>query len=323
MQANCKALLAALLWLACTGAAGADLVEAGRVAKYFRQGIRSPAVRLATLTAEDLRYAGRARNVERLLDLAVDEGRLDAIEALQFSRKGLVATEDDAALLLACLQKPACEPEAFIRIGRMSELHAAVALENPALGTITAHHAVGDVSEALMLRYFERGGWASVPGQIGRNGIDGLFVKLDRGVVKDVLVVESKYNSSALQLSSAGQQMSDSWIRTKVDELVRKFPDDAVYADIKRFVEAGSYRSVLWNVKQENGALRIRLDKLAGKGTQVKVLRTPDVELDALGTPLERPISLSAPRTDLEKDIVRWYGEAVRQSAERAPARPQ
>lgn len=81
MQANCKALLAALLWLACTGAAGADLAEAGRVAKYFRQGIRSPAVRLATqvevLRTPDVELDALGTPLERPISLSAPRTDLE------------------------------------------------------------------------------------------------------------------------------------------------------------------------------------------------------------------------------------------------------
>jgi len=76
----------------------------------------------------------------------------------------------------------------------------------------------------MMVRYFEHSGWTRIDGQVGRTGFDGLFVKYEDGVIKDVLIAESKYNTSTLQSTNFGVQMSEEWIRRKMVEIKARFP---------------------------------------------------------------------------------------------------
>src|SRR5690606_6040493 len=115
------------------------------------------------------------------------------------------------ALLRACLQKVGCKLGDFSRNAVASPLHTEIVKRDPTLGWVQANHAVGALSERVMHRFFTSSGWEALPGEIGRQGIDGLFVKRRGKVIPDVLVVESKYNSSTLQDTLAGTQMSDAW----------------------------------------------------------------------------------------------------------------
>ena len=75
---------------------------------------------------------------------------------------------------------------------------------NPALGKVQVNHAVGTINESLMDRFYTSSGWKSVSGQVGRTGIDGFLMKMDdSGVVRDLLIVESKYNKVLVNLQRA------------------------------------------------------------------------------------------------------------------------
>lgn len=52
------------------------------------------------------------------------------------------------------------------------------------LWSLDARHVHGDATEGVMLDYFKNCGWQSKQGQVGRQDIDGLFVKKKNGVVK-------------------------------------------------------------------------------------------------------------------------------------------
>lgn len=68
-----------------------------------------------------------------------------------------------------------------------------------------------NASEQLMDEYFKKSGWEKL--KVGVNGIDGLYVKRDKdGNITNVLMSESKYNTSQLGDTKDGKQMSKDWI---------------------------------------------------------------------------------------------------------------
>ena len=81
----------------------------------------------------------------------------------------------------------------------------------------------GDVTEMIMDDYFKNSGWSKRAGEVGVNGIDGLYIKKSNGVVKQVLFVESKYNTSKLgKVRDGSKQMSKRWMLRKIDSLIKK-----------------------------------------------------------------------------------------------------
>ena len=69
----------------------------------------------------------------------------------------------------------------------------------------------GASSECVMHFFYKNSGWQKIEGEIGRNGIDGLYFKKKNGVIREVLVAESKFNKSRLGRSGknkAIKQMS-------------------------------------------------------------------------------------------------------------------
>ncbi|MGE4533469.1 hypothetical protein [Halomonas sp.] len=119
----------------------------------------------------------------------------------------------------------------------------------PHLSPSAINHKVGELNERVMNRYYTSSNWRQLPGEVGRNGIDGLFVKFRRdGSIRDVLVSESKYNFSPLGNTLHGRQMSQQWTLRKADELYRATGDPR-YREVKNFIEQGKYRSILWRLK--------------------------------------------------------------------------
>jgi hypothetical protein len=244
--------------------------------------------------------------VNGLLELAEKERRIDPVQMMQLSRTyGAVANGD--AMLLACLNASKCAPDRFLSIAQTSRLHAEVVKRNPNLGLVQAHHAVGSLNENLMIRYFEHSGWTRIEGQVGRTGFDGLFVKYDGTTIKDVLVAESKYNTSSLQETNHGIQMSETWIRRKVVELKERFPEADIYRTLDAYIEAGAYRSVLWNLKIEDDAMQIAISTVKGKGGDVSVVETAASDLAILGEPVTNSIKLKAPNNKFEASVLSWY----------------
>lgn len=297
-----RTLLLALLLLIISDANGAiaSLAQEGKT--LFQLGKYQKVARLGSLGKADLAYASKAENVQGLLDLAAQENRIDVIQQIQLSRRYASEVKGDEKLL-TCLKVIRCNPEKFIETVNTSELHADIAMRQPGLNQVLVSHAVGDVTENLMVHYFKSSGWIKYEGQIGRQGIDGLFVKMEKGVIKDVLIVESKYSGSQLGRTNHGIQMSDMWVRKKILDLRTKYPYEEAYNDIERFVDAGSYRAMIWHMNVENNALKIVLEKVRSKDGDV--FRSPVANAEAI--PFENEIKITSPNNKFEENLVNFY----------------
>ena len=154
------------------------------------------------------------------------------------------------------------------------------ALTAQSVNAFSANDVIGDATEGMMKDYFTASGWKATEGQIGRQGIDGLFLKYDRsGAIKDVLIAESKYNTSKLgkNLKCGNRQMSQDWVICKLDDLIKKAEREGrpvvrkKYAQIKRHVQEGNYRALKWNSKVVGGKLLIEVEKIKSKGDDVQI----------------------------------------------------
>ena len=281
----------------------------------FKAGTYQKAGRLASLSATDLRFASKVENIHGLLELAEQEHRIDPIQMMQLSRS-FSSTSHGDSLLLTCLRNTKCQPDKFqpaefLKTVNTSKLHEEVVIRNPGLGLVQASHVVGALNENLMIRYFKFSGWTRVEGQVGRTGFDGLFVKYENGVIKDVMIVESKYNTSQLQSTNHGVQMSEDWVRRKMVELKEHFPNEGVYDKIDRFIQAGAYRAVLWNLKVEDNALKVGLSKVKSKGGTVDIGVPGGTDIEGLSSPFTNSIKLNAPRNNFEQQVLGWYNEEL------------
>jgi len=123
----------------------------------------------------------------------------------------------------------------------------------------------GEISENMMDKYFKNSGWSKIEGEVGRNGIDGLYIRKDANSIK-VLMAESKYNTSKLGETLHGVQMSPKWIMKKLDNLIEAFPDNKDYVVVKKLVENGQYRSRLFQLKEMGDNLQIKISNIIPKG---------------------------------------------------------
>lgn len=299
-------LLSALAFSTLAG--GATLLR--NIESVFKSGSYVKVARIAELTANDLRHSSMVDNINGLLGLAEQEQRIDAIQMMQLSRQFTKVAEGDQ-ILLACLKHPQCQPDTFFEVMNTSKLHAEVVTRNPSLGRISANHAVGALNENLMVRYFEHSGWTRVEGQVGRSGFDGLFVKYQGGIIKDVLIAESKYNTSSLQSTNHGIQMSEDWVRRKMVELKARFPGKLLYDDIDQFIQAGVYRAVLWNLRVDDTSINISLNKLRSKGSTVEIADAIHLDLSPLPLESSNRITLQAPRNRFEERFLGWYNDEL------------
>jgi len=186
-----------------------------------------------------------------------------------------------------------------------SQLHKEVYLRIKNASKISVKHIdniVGKINESIMVKFFEKDGWKRIEGEVGRNGIDGLFVKRDKhGRIIDVLVAEAKYNTSNLGKTNFGKQMSKKWLLRKIQELKKTYPDDKDYAEIEKFIKKDNYRAVVWNMNVENNRMKIIIKNVHQKGDKDIFLRK---EKEIL-------INMEKPRNSFEENMVSYYKEEL------------
>ena len=288
----------------------ADASNVSGFLRALRSARSAQLVRISTVTVKDLRLAERGANVVDLLELAESENRLGLTPARQLLR-GYQAAEKGDEFLLRCLQVPVCEPARFLKTIQTSPLHAQVALRNPGLDTVQVNHQVGQISENLMTRYFGAGKWEQMEGQIGRTGIDGLFVFRKDGVIRDLLVVESKYNGSLLGETNHGTQMSKDWILRKLVELQSRHPENNDYPVLERLVSADAYRAILWQLEVTADELQVALRRMHSKDSVVVQSPLPSEEIGEFGAKETERIRLRGDRSAFEIQMANWYEQEL------------
>lgn len=126
----------------------------------------------------------------------------------------------------------------------------------------------GASAECVMHKFYTNSGWIQIKGEIGRSGIDGLYYKKKGNTIKEVLVSESKWNTSRLGFSGknkAVKQMSQEWVLRTMNKLIKKNPT-MHYATLKRFIEANQYRARLFKLKPKaNNTIQITIYKIKNK----------------------------------------------------------
>ena len=108
----------------------------------------------------------------------------------------------------------------------------------------------GYAAECVMHSFFAQSGWKRVEGEVGRNGIDGLYYKAKNGRIIEVLVAESKWNKSRLGHSGKNRllrQMSQEWVLKTLERLKKYRPNEA-YSAIERLIRQGQYRARLFRL---------------------------------------------------------------------------
>ena len=159
----------------------------------------------------------------------------------------------------------------------------------------------GASTECVMHYFYASTGWAQIEGEIGRNGIDGLYYKQKGGAIKEVLVAESKWNTSKLGLSGKGKtvkQMSQEWVMRTMDKLIHKM-DTHIYRTLRTLIQHNQYRARLFRMKPGRGnTIKITIYKIKNKGRKV---------FDEFIDSRLRPIDINAPRNTFERRIVKAY----------------
>ncbi len=161
----------------------------------------------------------------------------------------------------------------------------------------------GYATECIMHRFFIWSGWVRLEGEVGRNGIDGLYYKKRNGVIKEVLVAESKWNKSRIGASGRQKlikQMSKKWILCTLKRL-QKYRPLPEYTAIKKLVENDQYRARLFRMFPDgNNAIRIWIHKLKNKGSD---------DYDIKTVRKLKPITIGKPKNDFQAMLLDAYNE--------------
>jgi len=161
----------------------------------------------------------------------------------------------------------------------------------------------GYATECVMDYFYTSSKWTKIKGEVGRNGIDGLYIKKKNGTIKDVLIAESKWNTSRLGKSGKNKltkQMSKKWVLRTLARL-KKFGTSKDYKVIKRFVEHNQYRARLFKLLPiDSDSIQIKLYKIKNKGFNAyDIFSERDLS----------PIVLLAPKNSFKKNIVDAYNQ--------------
>ncbi len=173
----------------------------------------------------------------------------------------------------------------------------------PTLCEVVINKMKGNIAERLMDEYFKNnGGWKKMEGEVGVNGIDGLYVKIKKGVITDVLICDSKYGNSRLGDTKDGKQMSRDWIVSKLETLEKAYPDNKYYSQIKKKVEQGNYRARLFQMKESEGQLDITLKTIDSDGRNINMKDNKYYKINKIPK-----IDLDNPRNSFEEKIIESY----------------
>jgi len=161
----------------------------------------------------------------------------------------------------------------------------------------------GYSAECVMHRFYENSGWKRIEGEVGRNGIDGLYYKKKNGVIREVLVAESKWNKSRLGKSGKNKlirQMSQAWVLRTLERL-QKYKPLPAYPAIKRLVEHDQYRARLFRMfPKGKDKVQIHIYRIKNKGSH---------DYDIVISQKLEPITMNHPKNRFQAQILKTYNQ--------------
>ena len=254
-----------------------------------------------------------AKNLDVVLENAVMIHRISSID--KYRLHALYGKwKNGGAFLAKCLAIKGCNPYKFYKeVYNKPPLYRHIYLKYPNISQTLLIQKVGQVNEKIMDKYFERTGWKKINGEVGRNGVDGLYVKYDKyGNIKDVMLVEAKYNKSMISKTVDGsKQMSKEWSIKKLDELIKKHPNNPEYKIIKDRILSNNYRARLWKMSEKDGKLNIELKKIIPQQKDIKIENLTGSEKTKINYKDNFSIDISNPKTPFQKEVLNWYKEAI------------
>ena len=252
-------------------------------------------------------------NLDVLLEKAVMAKRINSID--KYRLHILYSKWNNGVIFLAkCLKTKGCNPYKFYKeVYNKSSLYKYIYLKHPNISHSLLMQKVGLVNEKIMDKYFEKTGWTKIEGEVGRNGVDGLYIKSDKnGNIKDVMLVEAKYNKSTINKTSDGaKQMSKEWSTKKIDKLIKKYPDNPEYKVIKQKIISGNYKARLWRMSETDNKLNIELKKILPNEKNIKIIPLKGGEKVKVNYKNNFTIDMNNPNNNFQKEIIQWYKEAI------------
>jgi hypothetical protein len=160
----------------------------------------------------------------------------------------------------------------------------------------------GYATECMMDKFFRyNDNWQRLEGEHGKNGIDGLYIKVKNNKVIDILIAESKYNHSRLGSIKKGtiKQMSKKWILAKLKILQRYNPDNPYYKQIITHVQNNHYRARLFKLKPlKDGKYKIILYHIKNKKDEKSLTKLKKSEII---------INPKHPKNNFESDMIEAF----------------
>lgn len=160
----------------------------------------------------------------------------------------------------------------------------------------------GASAECVMHQFYQQSKWEQIEGEIGRNGIDGLYIKRKNNQIKEVLVAESKWNKARLGKikKKTIKQMSQAWVLITLNKLIKK-ENNPTYQTIKNFISKDQYRARLFRLKPtKNNSIQISIYKIKNKGAKA---------FDEIAERKLDPIDINHPKNSFETNIVESFNE--------------
>ncbi len=166
----------------------------------------------------------------------------------------------------------------------------------------------GYSAECVMHKFYTDTGWTQIEGEVGRNGIDGLYYKKKNGIIKEVLVAESKWNKSKLGKSGKHRlikQMSQEWVIKTLNRL-QKYRPMPEYATIKKLVKYGQYRARLFRMfPRGKDKVQIQIYRIKNKGSN---------DYDILIEQKLDSVTMGSPKNSFQKRMLETYNQCRTQA---------
>lgn len=277
-----------------------------RVTTSVDSGLSAHSITIKNTQFSTLKYGSKEENIQRLMHLGRKDRGLTITEELAYSSRFKDIDNGDF-ILLSCLKRAECDLEnAAIITKNKSELHHHVYIRTIPSNVQQLNQAVGQVTEDLMHASYKTSGWNRLDSIVrGNKGIDGLYIKRNKdGVIKDVLIGESKYGGSQLGDTQHGKQMSKNWIQNNVKELIKAYPENKDYPIVLRHVQNGNYRGQLFNLSISDNKMTINARNVYSKGSDVAIEDVVGSYNTNQTFSSNRVIDLASPTNNYHKQMV-------------------
>ncbi len=148
--------------------------------------------------------------------------------------------------------------------------------------------------------FLYKNNWQKIEGENGSHGIDGLYIKISQNNITDVLVAESKWNTSRLGSTKKGtiKQMSKSWILDKLKEAKPHNPKIKNFDQISTLVKHNTYRARLFKLKP------LDADKL--KIILYRIKNRSDIDIEKVDRS-EIILDIKHPKSFFHKEMIESY----------------